>query len=290
MKTFLTLFFAFFSVLATSQTVLEIGQQWTYSQNKIGGPVDPTYIKISGDTIINGIKWFIIEGEGGCAFNQNNEPFIRDENSKWYCYNQNEQTSSLLYDFDLTAGQSYTVKYFGQNFPIEVFVDSTSTISINGINRKIQYCSNPNSNTDGFYFGVEIIEGIGSKEYLLPQGNICDPHAGPIRCFSSNTEFVDFDIERECDESFFSVSTKEIESKLLIKIYPNPTSSNQVIKVESLLNIERIIIYNSNGSIVETIKPNSKVSEIKLNNAGIYYVHIESLNKVDVRRLIIIEE
>ncbi len=261
-----------FSTMA--QSSIQIGTKWTYSQYRIGGPIEPTYIEIEGDTTISGTLWYKIKGEGGCAFTQSNPPLIREEGQKWYVYNTNEGFESVLYDFELTEGESYFVGYFGSNFQIEVSVDSISTVSLNGVDRKIQYCSNPNSSNDGFFFGSEIIEGIGSLGYLLPQGNICDPHAGPIRCFETEMEFLDFDPNRECEDAYFPTSTYEaIKSKF--QIYPNPSIVNHPITIESDELIENIEVFNSRGKKVYSEKSKSKHIEIEIPNEGVYYVAIK---------------
>jgi len=278
------------SQFVSSQSNLELGTKWTFSQYLIGGPIEPTYIEIVSDTVINGTMWYLIQGEGGCAFNSNSKPLIREDSLKWYTYNLNEQTESILYDFDLNSNDSYFVEYFGSSFPIEVRIDSTSTELFNGIERKVQYCSNPNSNNDGFFFGGQIIEGIGSTGYLFPQGNICDPHAGPLRCYQNNSEFIDFDEDRDCDDSYFSTNTSETQLNLNIKVYPNPVFISQSIQIESEQIVERITIIDAKGAILRTNSPKSKEAIIEVNKEGIYYIKIESLNKVGFRKLIIMGE
>lgn len=271
------------------QVNLELGTKWTYSQNLIGGLIEPTYIEITGDTLISGIKWYKIEGQGACAFNQSNPPLVREENSKWYTYNLDNQEESILYDFNLNIGDTYSVGFFGENYQIEMLIDSTSTHEINGVNRKIQYCSNPNSDIDGFFFGAEIIEGVGSLGYLFPQGNICDPHAGPIRCFENENHFIDFDIDRECDESYFPTNTVEIKN-FELKIYPNPAKTNQIVFIEAAEIIENLIICNAIGEVVVDTKPEKLKTHVTIKNNGLYYIQIESLTNKKTIKLVITDE
>ena len=278
------------SQFVSSQSNLEFGTKWTFSQYLIGGPLVPTYIEIVGDTVINGTMWYLIEGEGGCAFNSNSRPLIREESSKWYTYNLNEQTESILYDFDLNSNDSYFVEYFGSSFPIEVRIDSTTIQSFSGVERKVQYCSNPNSNNDGFFFGGQIIEGIGCTGYLFPQGNICDPHAGPLRCYQNTSEFIDFDEDRDCDDSYFPTNTSETQLNLNIKVYPNPAPISHSIQIESEQIVERISIIDAKGAILKTNSPKAKEAIIEVNKEGIYYIKIESFDKVSIRKLLIVGE
>jgi len=286
MKNFQVVFFSLICLTSYAQSSFETGSTWTYSQNSIGGPTTPTHIEVIGDTLINGVTWHLLEGQGRCAFNPNDSPLLRKENSKWYTYNISEQRESLLYDFALNSGDSYAVDFFGDNFIIEMFVDSTATIEINNTSHKIQYCSNPNSNLDGFVFGSLIIEGIGSTGYLFPQGNNCDPHAGPIRCYENSSQFIDFDDKRDCDESFFPTNTADLYDTKS-KVYPNPAMEHQLIKIESHTNIVKVSLFDTTGKLVLDQDVNDYETRVNVQRAGIYHLVIESNSNRDLKRIVI---
>ena len=290
MKQLLIIGLILISFKTYSQTGIDSTTTWTYSFSNFG-IIEPDSLYINGDTIINGIKWFHLAGDGSCAFaNPDSLPYIREEESKWLIYDVNREAESLLYDFNLEVGDSYIVETFGPNFPIDVRIDSVTTITIDGNPHKVQYCSNPIANMEGFFFAFEVIEGIGSTGYLFPQGNICDPHTGPIRCFTNNNEFVDFDLDRDCDEVYILSNTENLKDERIVEIYPNPVSVNGNLEVISSENIIEIELLNINGKAIIRQKPNTNVISLKLPESGFYVVLIKFKDKVLTKNIIVTNE
>jgi hypothetical protein len=275
MKQLLISVILFCAAQTYAQSSLEIGTQWTYTQVMVGGAVFPINLTITGDSIINGNIWYKLEGQGTCAFSSDRQPLIRETDGTWLVHDTENQNESILYDFNLTEGESYIVTTFGPNVPIEVKIDSVRTITINGISKKVQYASNPNSNIDGFLFASEVIEGVGSVQYLFPQGNNCAPHAGPIRCFESSTEFIDFDVNMECDEVFFILNTLESKS-IDIDIYPNPATDRIYIRFPENENYNYTISSISGVQILHGKSDNKRQIDIDLNSveSGLYLMQV----------------
>lgn len=287
MKQFLIIGFTLIATQICGQSSLDSTTTWKYSIWNFGIS-EPDSLYVSGDTTINGIKWYTLDGDGSCAFpNPDSLPFIREEDNKWLVYDINRQKESTLYDFDLIEGESYLVNTLGPNFQIDVRIDSVRTKQLNGIDYRVQYCSNPIASTEGFFFAFEVIEGIGSTGYLFPQGNICVPQTGPIRCFANSAEFVDFDPDRDCDEIYFPSSIAELEDEIDIQIYPNPSTLNEDIICNSVKKISEIEIINQSGMTIISQTNNSNRSVINLTESGIYFVRLKIENQTVVKKVIV---
>jgi len=76
------------------------------------------------------------------------------------------------------------------------------------------------------------------------------------------------------------------ESNILVKIYPNPTSSNVVIEAKDII---KITIYDINGDLVKNIKYNFKTDRCKIENlyAGIYILKVETAQGKILKKLVI---
>jgi len=278
MKQLLILLITLISVQAFSQSNLDSTSTWTYSFWNFG-QIEPVSLYINGDTIINGINWYQLEGNGSCAFtNPDSLPYIREEDNKWLVYDVNRNSESTLYDFNLVADDSYTIEIFGPNYPILVNIDSTSERIINGVERIIQHINLVD-------FGLEIIEGIGCSTYLFPQGNICDPHTGPIRCFQNTIEFVDFDPDRDCDERYFPTNTNNISIEIDIQIFPNPVTVNNNVNFSSTVNIKEIEVFNSKGEII--IKQNNNNNSLEFTEPGLYFIKFSTKNNILIKRVVV---
>ena len=287
MKQFLFLLFTVFSIQSYCQTSLDSTTTWTYSFDNFGF-IEPRLLFISGDTIIDNIKWFKLDGDRSCAFQDSDSlSYIREDDRRWMVYDVNRKTESMLYDFNLTEGESYVVNTFGPDFPIDVRIDSVRIIQLNGKDYQVQYCSNPMAAYNGFLFASEVIEGIGSREYLFPQGNICDPQTGPIRCFNNISDFVDFDPERDCDATYLSTSTDYLANEEDVKFYPNPARANEDIVYTSMSKILKIEVFNQSGMRVYSQNTHSTETAFKLLDSGIYYVRLRSVSGAAIKKLIV---
>lgn len=262
MKSLLLLIFAIFTIPIYCQSALDTNTRWTYSFWDFGYII-PNYISISADTVIDGTNWLILDGNSSCAFGKNHYPLIREQDDKWLLYNEEIGHESILYDFALNAGESYTMEPWGPDQPVGVHIDSTSRRIINGTEYKVQYINQID-------FGREIIESIGSTTYLFPQGDLCDPHTGPIRCFENDDRFVDFDPEKECDSRYFPSKTNEYTSRPVITLYPNPAVMGEQILLSTEQTIESVEIRDQSGKLI-LIKKNLHIDpNLILEKSGIY--------------------
>ncbi len=70
-----------------------------------------------------------------------------------------------------------------------------------------------------------------------------------------------------------------------ISVFPNPSSGQ--LQIRSLTEIDEIKITRASGELVASIKPGSTTTTIKIEEQGIYFVTINSDQRVITRKLII---
>ena len=142
MKTLITAIICILSISCFSQLPFDIGTKWTYTFPDFG-ILEPACIEVTGDTIINGTKWYSHEGVGGCASNYK-DALIRVDGQQVYMYDVEISIEFLLYDYDKIAGESWIVYIFGTDFHYEINVLSVDTIEVDGVEYKIQNIDNAN--------------------------------------------------------------------------------------------------------------------------------------------------
>jgi hypothetical protein len=93
------------------------------------------------------------------------------------------------------------------------------------------------------------------------------------------------------DQNGLIVGQSEIESKENLLIYPNPFSSQTILKSDNIFKDATLIVYNIHGQIVKQIKNISgKTTTISRDNlpSGLYFLHITEDNKTfSVAKLLI---
>lgn len=78
------------------------------------------------------------------------------------------------------------------------------------------------------------------------------------------------------------VSVQENDIHTAISVYPNP--SNGIIHVKSESVIDKISLFNSNGQML--LQSNEKQLNIEAFPAGIYFLHVESAQKVKTIKIV----
>lgn len=168
-------------------------------------------------------------------------------------------TENLLYDFDLTIGDSILTN-FGS--PYKEPVSQIDSVLYCGAYHK-RY-----SSPSGYF----ITEGFGSQNGLIPLKfstnigyTICYEESGNQACTNCNIEL--------------SLETNSLDR---LAIFPNPTTGS--IQIQSDLNIQYLELYDADGSLVEWI--NDYKGSITLSRSGVYLLKIHTDSEVFTRRLI----
>ena len=265
------------SLQISAQEFAPIGAKWHYSQ----GTLNPELIAFKtiesiSDTTINGkdCKKLIEVSEYNPPF----MPwlFMYSSNDSVFIYK--EGTFHLLYDFGAIAGDTLTLGYSTYNgLPLKMIIDSTSTITINGQLKKLQYVTCG----DGIVieFGGKVIEGIGNTEYMFPRldGNL----DGPLRCYEDNTLglFINsyhynngWDFQN-CEQIITGINDLHVSET--IKIYPNPvTSSFSLINLDRATEFEIFDIHGRN--VMSGIVKFRQVIKIENLQKGLYFLRLKN--------------
>lgn len=251
-----------------AQTWAPVGAIWYYSQATIN-PNLQSYktIESIGDTIIqNKACKKMLEIERVYNPVSTRTYFMYSANDSVFYYDELRTEFCLLYFFNAQQGDTI----FLDCYDLEVTVDSTDTVTLNGQLRKVQYIS---SNSLGYSFWGLNIEGIGNSVFMFPQGDMY--MNGPMRCYEDSTGLIEF-MTLPCDSIIFTSINKN-ETAENFKFYPSPASSKLFIEFTNFKGVEySAYIYSSAGQIqisLTGIKNNITVDIDKL-FPGLYFVRL----------------
>ena len=138
------------------------------------------------------------------------------------------------------------------------------------------------------WFPIGIMAGAGNSDLILNYEFI-DENAVFGRQFYRLTQ-TDFDGTSETFKAV-GVTLNEIQEKLAVKVYPNPTQGKVNILSENQ-NLENasISIYNAQGSLIISLPNQSgRIFEIDLSGLekGIYLMKIYSNYQVETKKIIL---
>ncbi|MFT5278539.1 MAG: hypothetical protein ACI9P8_000165, partial [Bacteroidia bacterium] len=224
---------------------------------------------LSGDSIVEGVTYKKFIAILDIAPNSPSlEALIREDVGleKVYIYSQGEE--KLLYDFDMTVGQTVTVQ--GSLCEAELTVASVEMVMIDGIERE-RY---------NFEGGVQEywIEGIGSELSPLNPGfyecNMSDVDPW-LRCFYDGAalHFQNPNVVEDCPDLITSVA--QIDEKILV-VFPNPaketlnivTTNGHVRQIELINSLGQVEI---NKSVSLTLQSQIDISHL---SAGMYQLRM----------------
>lgn len=256
--------------LANAQSWAPPGATWTYGIGYAFSPAQQfcTWY-YAGDTIINGHNCKQIHCDNPPYIEQGNNLITYEDSSKVYWWNDQLSQYTVLYDFTKNAGESWTT--IKDSCAILIKVDSTSSITINGTIRKVQFIS-------GVWFG-SIIEGIGHRYQPTPDGWSCtniavdmDYYTG-LRCYQDSAiSFYDFGIAPSCDYIVSGLGDDHVSA---FSISPNP-ASNYVTLNNLPPDAQSYAIYNTMGALLSKGELKAPSAQIALGEppAGNYFLAI----------------
>jgi hypothetical protein len=138
----------------------------------------------------------------------------------------------------------------------------------------------------------QIVEGFGYLNYLT--GKIVSPieeinNYGPIRCFHSKTQNVQFESSFPCD-TLITSATKTYKESGKPKLFPNPFNDQLTVKTINNNKIISIFLFDSTGRLVKGNR-NIFLSSFTLNTInlqeGMYYIKVKFGNGNIINEIII---
>ncbi|MDG1476789.1 MAG: T9SS type A sorting domain-containing protein [Vicingaceae bacterium] len=271
------------SFLVKSQIYFPSGAIWHYGLPSFNSAsFSYTTIESKGDSIFNGDTLTYLEGSVACSVG-NNE-LVKQQGQKVYKLNECDSTFSLLYDFGALQGDTIIIQTdpcSNQNDTVFLFIDSTSTISINGVTLNQSFTTQLNP-ASGYTFSGKIIEGIGNVTSFYPLVGFCDPNGGPLRCYNDHLlGLYKNGSTSPCDTNYsVGIEKKDINNE--IKIYPNPSKTK--FQIITNTQIKSIDLFNIDGRKILTTK-NNEIDIEKLSK-GIYILKVHLQNGTQIRKII----
>ncbi|MBK8736658.1 MAG: T9SS type A sorting domain-containing protein [Saprospiraceae bacterium] len=169
-----------------------IGTFWVYEQIEYG-PYDPNnyaIVEVKRDTVVKNIASKIIRQYSypNNAFSAR-EFIISKQNNKVYFYDQSDSSFYLIYDFDLTVGDTFSA-HVGPFLNFDKFTDfKIDSISFEETNHgpiKHYFLNKLSGNAFNYPYGI--LEGIGNLFYFFQTYGVADPPLGGyLRCFTNSS-------------------------------------------------------------------------------------------------------
>lgn len=189
--------------------------------------------------------------------------------------NPGSNTINIIFDFNITLGDTIPVFDFGAGSYINAKVEATEVVEICGVLR--------NKYTIWFYeYGSlpsYIIDGIGSSAGILPVYEYFE-QGSFLNCYSDNN--------CNCFENVVNTEVVDTE-EMQIEIFPNPVTANEfTILSERDLSFE-IEIYNAVGERMLLNKREDSTHLINTSNwpSGCYYLKIKKDGYQKMEKLIV---
>ncbi len=280
-------------VSGAAQDFGSVETQWVYNDHEnVNHQNFPRSILSIEDTVVNGVPCHIVIGGCACGTAQTN--FVYGINRRAYWYNYSLNAFTLLYNFNLDEGDTWTV--IAQNTSsdsLKLRVDSVSFDTINGQYRKVQHVSTIAVYGNAYTFDGPVIEGIGSTGCLYPQYAACDAPTAGLRCFEdSMLGFYDTHFAVSCEAIFTDslISVNENEKKLLVRFAPNPLTERSVISLEDGFTASGTLqLIDVTGRIVEEKKftGNQIVIERHHLDKGIYIYQMKTADAIASGKFIV---
>lgn len=294
-----TLLFIFLLISATALaqgTWAPTGAVWHYSYYN---QTTSGYVKIEsiGDTVIDGKTCKILHktriyNDGFSASIDTvdlGEEYTYEESNVVYYYRLGQ--FFILYDFNASLNDSWVIAGDEQNPDPScldstgtIYVDSTTTVSINSHNLQGLYINSPSSSS-WYMYGLAV-EKLGCMSYMFPEVNQClaDYYEGGfIRCYSDSIfGFYQRDTTA-CDYIYMADAAIPENKNFDISIYPNPVKDIVSIEITQAWQTGNyhINIYSLLGERLKKIRPEGKTTTIDISDLpdGCYFIEVTNSKK-----------
>lgn len=242
-----------------------------------------------GDTIINGISYHQLYKKNKHTYSYNGSStfwnyslalfgFIREDNNKRIYYKRTFNTSpeELLYDFNITLGDTITIPPIDNMFDRAVVVAVDSVLVCTTMRKRYKL----DIIAGGLFHDLYWTEGVGSTHGLIPRYYSFE--RGVLATCYSDSNCINPCV------TILSANSIENQASKLATIYPNPSSETSTIRLNNGAISTNISIINSLGQVVMTKTTNNQEEILDLSQwvAGIYYVRLEYNQAVEIHYLI----
>lgn len=266
----LTSIFASLTILVSSQSFLQENKTWNVVECMNFSGCGTRSFRIIGDTTIGQVDYKKLYSTNDTTFtNWNLYGAMRENNNQVFIYNSYLDSEELLYDFNLTVGDTFSTIV---NTPD--YIDCSIDIVVSSIDTVILENNEPRQRFT--FSGEQWISGVGSLYGLIYVGVdqcIFDMYYD-LSCCHENEELV-FRSPNFDNCLINTVGLNENSTQISHSVYPNPFTQTTVLNFNySSSQTYRLQIINSTGQVVMKINQiNSGKIEISGNelNSGIYF-------------------
>jgi hypothetical protein len=270
------------------------GATWIYEYSSFW--IGNGYVKIekTKDTIINNKVCDVLKRY---EFNYDSitqqitftSPYI----IKYYTYTSNNKvymsnnavSFGVMYDFNANVGDAWQVFSNGNVCSTDsVKIDSTTTVSINGITLKKMY----GYYVDESFKKLEFVEKLGLLDMLITKRwcGMSDVNYSKLRCYTDSTNWKYNTNEcAYCNDIIAPLNINK-RSEITFKIYPNPSATTLTIETNSLIN--QVNIYNALGQLKQEQQSTNTIDVSQLAN-GYYIIELIDVNGNSKKSKIIIQ-
>jgi len=215
---------------------------------------------------------------------------IREDtlNKKVYYLPKGEISDTLLYDFNLSLGDTLPLTYIYSGSPL-VTIDDIDSIAANGRVHTTYHLDGA-----GWGSGFYLIEGIGSTFGLLEPIIASPDPRYDLLCFKYDGS-VTYDTlvsfhSTGCDSLLTGLKTPKIISRFGISIYPNPLTSFATIEATEPLSSLRIYTISGRMAREERNLSSNTITMDRGNlPSGMYFIEVISGNGILARKKVIIQ-
>lgn len=232
--------------------------------------------KISGDSLINGLKYYKVLQTSLHVNDENNYSFngmyLREDSNIVYCFENGIE--SILYNFNLNKGDSIYLlsRRFGEVVGTHLsVVDSVDTITIHNTELKRIYIT-AHSTGNGLVKSQEVfVQGIGSLGGLFESGKYYELNSD-LSCVEQGGEHIYINDSYNSCYNFVGLEYN-IERSKSVKLYP--TITKNAINISSANYPIQIKIYDLNGNKImsKIIYNKEEISLLKF-KCGVYIINI----------------
>ncbi len=216
---------------------------------------------VNGDTLINGFTYVKVFKKGTYNFNWFSSPpapptcvgyfsyinivpdfYLRSDNKEMYILFDGNPSETLLYDFDLSVGDTLPVTY--NSLSNNVVVTGIDSLYTPYGYRKRFAISGPNT------WSTELLEGIGHNLGLIETMDGVLECGWNLECYSLNDTAWYPATGPTCNMNVGLVENIVLNP---VKVFPNPMNDRTVFTWNTNWNDVSLTVFNSAGIVVEEV-------------------------------------
>ena len=288
--------------VAYSQNFIDETKQWTIvSCYDDGYYFATTFYKFSGDSILNGIsyhKLYESTDSSQVIWNVNSLWWERNDSVFQYYtqYGNSNDTSILIYDFNIEEGDSFFVK-FNSYYSFYMKVDSIRNIEWGGSIRKHWFFCVLNSDSSTCNSTVWI-EGVGQSRLftLSSEGCLIGGKNHQLLCFKAdnliyqNPYFISCEMQNPYYTNCYVSVPSITKSKELINLFPNPATNYLTLNIDNVQLLPfNFQLYDMQGRL--QLKGKTSATQTEINVAtlprGLYVLKIITNQQIETKKIVL---